>query len=96
MSKYHPKNLLTHEPVAFGSALVAILNVLVLLRILALSVEQITGINVAVVMVLALFTRKAVTPNVNVSVHKNDVGQMFEELDGLGNVYPFPDGDDIT
>lgn len=74
--KYSLKNLLTHEPVAFGSALVAILNLLVLLRVLELNVEQITAANVATVTVLALFTRRAVTPNAN-------VGFTVEELDAM-------------
>lgn len=51
-----------NEPALVGGALTAILNALVLLDVAALSVEQITGLNVAVAAVLALFVRSRVTP----------------------------------
>lgn len=54
------------EPALLSAAVVAVLNALVLLNILDLSTDQITGINIALVAVLGLFVRSQVTPNSNV------------------------------
>lgn len=51
-----------NEPALVGGAVTAVLNALVLLGVVSLSVEQITGINVAVAAGLALFVRANVTP----------------------------------
>lgn len=56
------KNLLNNEPVAVGSALVAVLNALVLLGVIDLSADQIAGINTAVIAVGGLLVRRKVTP----------------------------------
>jgi len=61
MSRYNPRNLLEQEPAALAGAVLALLNVLVLLG-LDLSVDQLAGINTALVVVLTMFTRKSVTP----------------------------------
>lgn len=50
------------EPALISGAIVAILNALVLLNVLDLTVDQIAGINVAVVAVLSLIVRQSVTP----------------------------------
>ena len=60
---YSIKNLTTKEPAAIASALIAILNTLVLLGVLALTVKQMAGINVGAVALLGLFVRQSVTPN---------------------------------
>lgn len=60
------KNILSKEPVAISSAVVAVLNVLVLLGVIDLAAAAVAGVNVAVVAVLGLFVRSAVTPNSNV------------------------------
>lgn len=69
----NPKNILTQEPVAIASTLTAVLNVLVLLSVFSLNAEQLAGINTAVVLILGLFVRKAVTPNQRVIVSKADI-----------------------
>ena len=51
-----------NEPALLGGAVTAVLNALVLLDVVSLSVEQITGVNVALVTVDALFVRAKVTP----------------------------------
>ena len=51
-----------NEPALLGGAVTAVLNALVLLDVVSLSVEQVTGINVALAAVLALFVRSKVTP----------------------------------
>jgi len=50
------------EPAAISGAIVAVLNALVLLGVLNLDVDQITGINVALTAVLTLAVRQNVTP----------------------------------
>jgi hypothetical protein len=61
------KNLITRlsddEPVAIGAALQAVLNALVLLHVVVLNAEQLAGVNVAFVSVVALLVRPRVTPN---------------------------------
>lgn len=69
----NPKNILTQEPVAIASTLTAVLNVLVLLSVFSLNAEQLAGINTAVVLILGLFVRKAVTPNQRVVVSQADM-----------------------
>lgn len=56
-------NILKAEPVAIASALTAILNCLVLLGVISLDADQLSAINAAVVVVLGLIVRQAVTPN---------------------------------
>ena len=51
-----------NEPALVGGAVTALLNAAVLLGWVNLNVEQITGINVALAAVLALFVRASVTP----------------------------------
>jgi hypothetical protein len=92
------KNLLRKEPVAIGTALVAVLNALVLLGVLSLTAAQLGGINTAVVLVLGLFTRNAVTPNASVLVGQSDVRDSLPDgttvEDVLGNVgQPAPETD---
>lgn len=74
------KNILSKEPVAIGGAVVAVLNALVLLNVVSLDVPQITGINIALVAVLGLLTRKAVTPNTNVFASKAGVDEILNDL----------------
>ena len=50
------------EPAAISGAIVAVLNALVLLGVLSLDVDQVTGINVALIAVLTLLVRQNVTP----------------------------------
>jgi len=50
------------EPAAISGAIVAVLNALVLLGVLNLDVDQVTGINVALIAVLTLAIRQNVTP----------------------------------
>ena len=57
--KFSPSN----EPAAWSGALIAILNVLVVLNVVALDADQIAGINVALVAVFAVVVRQSVTPN---------------------------------
>lgn len=61
------KNPLRTEPAAISGAIVAVLNALVLLNVLNLTVDQISGINIAVIAVLTLFVRQTVTPNANIT-----------------------------
>lgn len=79
MSKYHPKNLLTQEPVAIGGGVTVLVQLAVLLNVVTLSAQQTAGITLAVVTVLTLLTRRRVTANPNVVVAKSD-------LDDFGNV----------
>lgn len=62
MSRYSPRNILEQEPAALAGAIIALLNVGVLLFGLSLSVDQLAAINTALVVVLTVFTRRAVTP----------------------------------
>lgn len=50
------------EPAAISGAIVAVLNALALLGVLNLDVDQVTGINVALIAVLTLLVRQNVTP----------------------------------
>lgn len=84
------KNLLSKEPVAIGSAIVAVLNALVLLGVMSLNVEQITGVNIALVAVLGLLTRTAVTPNSSVVLNQVDADFIDRLVSGL----PASDEDD--
>ena len=61
MSRYSPRNLLDQEPAALAGAVLAILNLAVLLG-LDLTVDQLAGINTGLVAVLSVFTRSRVTP----------------------------------
>lgn len=61
---YSPREILNREPAAISAALIAALNVAVLLNVVALSADQLGGINTATALLLGLFTRTAVTPNV--------------------------------
>ena len=65
MSKYHPKNLLTQEPVALGGGVTVLFQLAVLLGVITLTAEQTAGITVAVVTVLTLLTRRRVRPTAN-------------------------------
>ena len=56
--------LIRREPAVISGALVAVLNVLVLLDVVALSGDQLAAIDAAAVAVLALFVRANVTPTV--------------------------------
>ena len=51
-----------NEPALVGGAVTAVLNAMVLLDVVSLSGKQITGINVALAALLALFVRANVTP----------------------------------
>ncbi len=62
MTKYHPRNLLTHEPVALSAAVVVVANTLALFGVVDVTADQLAGVNTAVAVVLSLFTRNAVTP----------------------------------
>lgn len=84
------KNLLSKEPVAIGSAIVAVLNALVLLGVMSLNVEQITSVNIALVAVLGLLTRTAVTPNSSVVLDQGDADFIDRLVSGL----PASDEDD--
>lgn len=48
------------EPAVISAALVAVLNALVLLKVIQLQEDQIAGINIALVAVLGLFVRQSV------------------------------------
>lgn len=74
------KNILQKEPVAIGAAITAVLNALVLLNVVSLDVPQITGVNIALVAILGLLTRRAVTPNPNVVLDKATTHKRFEEI----------------
>lgn len=65
-SKYNPKNILTHEPVAVSSAVIAVVNAAVLFGFGSVSAEQSAGLNIALIAVLGLLVRRAVTANPNV------------------------------
>lgn len=69
----NPKNLLTQEPVTIAAAVTALVNVLTLLGVFSLGADQLAGINTAIVLVLGLFVRRAVTPNQRVVVSQADV-----------------------
>lgn len=60
---YSPREILNREPAAISAALIAALNVVVLLGWVDLTVDQLGGINTAVALLLGLFTRQSVTPN---------------------------------
>ena len=62
MSRYSPRNILEQEPAVLSGAILAVLNAAVLLFGLSLTVDQLAAINVALVAVLTVFTRKNVTP----------------------------------
>lgn len=61
---YSPREILNREPAAISAALIAALNVAVLLGFADLTADQLGGINTSVALLLGLFTRAAVTPNV--------------------------------
>jgi len=61
MSRYSPRNILEQEPAVLSGAILAVLNAAVLFG-LSLTVDQLAAINVALVAVLTVFTRKNVTP----------------------------------
>ena len=61
MSRYSPRNILEQEPAALAGAIIAVLNAAVLLG-LSLTVDQLAGVNVALVTVLTTFTRSKVEP----------------------------------
>lgn len=68
MKKYlNPNN----EPAAYSGAVVAILNALVLLNVIHLTLDQIAGVNVALISVLTLGVRAAVTPTQNIPPTNN-------------------------
>lgn len=52
------------EPAVVAGAVIAVLNVLVLLHVVTLTGDQLAAINTALVAVLSLFVRQSVTPNV--------------------------------
>lgn len=56
------RRLLSNEPAVTGSAVVAVLNGLALLHVVALDGMQVAGINTALVAVLGLFVRSRVSP----------------------------------
>lgn len=59
---YSPNEILNREPAAVSAALIAALNVAVLLGVIDLTVDQLGGINTALTLLLGLFTRSKVTP----------------------------------
>lgn len=64
-------NGLKTKPAAVSAALIAVLNALVLLKILDLSGEQISSINIAAAAILGLFVHQSVTPVENVVAFKS-------------------------
>lgn len=59
---YSPREILNREPAAISAALIAALNVAVVLDVVSLSVDQLGSINTAVALLLGLFVRQSVTP----------------------------------
>lgn len=59
-------NVLKTKPAAVSAAVLAVLNALVLMKVLDLSGEQISSINIAAAAVLGLFVHQSVTPVENV------------------------------
>ena len=72
---------LKNEPALVGGAVTAVLNALVLLDVVSLSVEQVTGINVALAAVLALFVRAKVTPTRTLGTDER--GEIHAGLSGI-------------
>ena len=60
---YSPREILNREPAAISAAVLALINVAVLLGAVDLSANQLGGINTAVALLLGLFVRQSVTPN---------------------------------
>lgn len=59
---YSPREILNREPAVLSGAVLAVLNVLVLLGVIALDADQLGAINTATALCLALFVRQSVTP----------------------------------
>jgi hypothetical protein len=64
-------NILKTKPAAVSAAIVAILNALVLLKVLDLDGAQISSINIAAAAILGLFVHQSVTPVENVVAFKS-------------------------
>lgn len=57
--------IINKEPAVVAGAVLAVLQALVLLRVITLDESQLAGINVALIAVLTLLVRQSVTPNAN-------------------------------
>lgn len=59
---YNPVELFNKEPVAIAAAILGVINALQLFGVIAVSADQMAGLNIALVGVLGLFVRAKVTP----------------------------------
>ena len=66
MSRYSPKNILEQEPAAISGAVIVAVNALALFGVVAVSADQLAGLNAGLAALLALFTRQTVTPTAKV------------------------------
>lgn len=66
MSRYSPKNILEQEPAVISGAVIVAVNALALFGVVAVSAEQLAGLNAGLAALLALFTRQTVTPTAKV------------------------------
>ncbi len=66
MSRYSPKNILEQEPAVISGAVIVAVNALTLFGVVAVSAEQLAGLNAGLAALLALFTRQTVTPTAKV------------------------------
>lgn len=67
MGRYSIFAIFEKEPAVIAGAMRAVLHTLVLLGILVLDAPQLAGISLMLEVVLTLFVRASVTPNVNVN-----------------------------
>lgn len=66
MSRYSPKNILEQEPAVISGAVIVAVNALALFGVVAVSADQLAGLNAGLAALLALFTRQSVTPTAKV------------------------------
>lgn len=66
MSRYSPKNILEQEPAVISGAVIVAVNAVALFGVVAVSAEQLAGLNAGLAALLALFTRQTVTPTAKV------------------------------
>jgi uncharacterized membrane protein (Fun14 family) len=66
MSRYSPKNILEQEPAVISGAVIVAVNALALFGVVAVSADQLAGLNAGLAALLALFTRQTVTPTAKV------------------------------
>lgn len=66
MSRYSPKNIFEQEPAVISGAVIVAVNALALFGVVAVSAEQLAGLNAGLAALLALFTRQTVTPTAKV------------------------------